>query len=244
MLCCLVYWSSVSRVLLQLVHFILDEETQNVIAFDFPIELFSKCLRNGNFQSVIHSFKMKLAKREDGHPCIRVVIDSPGAINGPDRIISHELPVNVYNNSLILADDAIVACPHEPKCDVTILVSSLRILKNVIERIRNVGHVVTLTYNRSNGSFHCSMSNDLVSIKTQFEKVELKSDENITAGVSREVNREVSVPIDANKLLRVLSSHVLNPAKVHLGLKHDTYVVLSVQIDAIMMQYVLPCFSV
>ena len=218
----------------------LDEEANNVIAIDFPIELFSKSLRNGNFQSAIRCFKMKLAKREDGQPCVRVVIESPGAVSGPDRIVSHELPVNIYNNQLIISNDAIVATPQDPACDVTIVVSSLRILKNVIERIRNVGHVVTLSYSKNSGAFECSMSNDQVSIKTRFEHVDIKPHVTQTT----DVKSEVSVHIDANKLLKILASHALNPVRVFLGLKHDTCVILSIQIDAIVMQYVLPCFSV
>ena len=220
----------------------LDDEANHVIAIDFPIELFSKSLRNGNFQSAIRCFKMKLAKREDGQPCVRVVIESPGAVNGPDRIVSHELPVNIYNNQLIISNDAIVASPQDPACDVTIAVSSLRILKNVIERIRNVGHVVTLSYSKNSGEFECSMSNDQVSIKTRFENVDIKPATQVSQ--TTDAKSEVSVHIDANKLLKILASHALNPVRVFLGLKHDTCVALSIQIDAIVMQYVLPCFSV
>ena len=112
---------------------------------------------------------MKLIQK-DNQPCIKLVIESPGAaFDGPDRIVSHEIPVNLYSKHLVLANDPLVSVPVEPTCDIVVAVPSLRIFKNVIERIRNLSNVIILGFQRQGSVFFVRMLNDIVSVKTQFK---------------------------------------------------------------------------
>ena len=217
-----------------------------MIALDFPLELFSKCLKSGSSGSSrieMSCIKLKLCKR-DNQPTMRIAMRSQSENSVVQRGgVSHELPVHVYNTSLVLSKDPLVATPNPPKCHFIIVISSVRVFRSVIERIRNVGHVATLSFNHSTGVLSCLMSNDMVSIETQFGQVRL-IDESGEDVENRENVSEATVCVDANRLLRALQPNLVHPIKVLLGLKNDSFAVITLQIDTLVAQYIVPHFSV
>ncbi|CAG5116939.1 unnamed protein product, partial [Candidula unifasciata] len=105
--------------------------------------------------------KVKLTKKHV--PCLTVEIDLPGnSIH--QRLVVHDVPVTVVARKLWPDYTE----PEMPKFDVSIELPQLKLLKNVVDKMKNLSNYMTLSAN-ANGDMKLSVETDMVAISTHFQ---------------------------------------------------------------------------
>jgi len=180
------------------------------------------------------SLKIKLTKKQ--LPCLTFEIELP-SLRSKSQMVTHDIPVSVI--PVRLWSEFLE--PEMPDFHVCICMPSLKVLKNIGEKLKNISSYVTLHANQL-GVMKFSTETELVSTRLTFTGLETpKLDEDSQApSNSWPQNEFASVRIDIKKLLQLFASQQINPFKVVCNVINNSAVHFFIVHDDISLQYFIP----
>ncbi|KAJ8311186.1 hypothetical protein KUTeg_011263, partial [Tegillarca granosa] len=104
--------------------------------------------------------KIKLTKKHG--PCLTVDVDLP-TLGTHSRTVVHDIPVSVIPRRLWQDYEE----PELPQFDVSITMPQIKMLRNVVDKMKNLSNFVVLSANQ-NGEMKLLVETDMVSISTHF----------------------------------------------------------------------------
>ncbi|UYV62993.1 HUS1 [Cordylochernes scorpioides] len=147
------------------------------------------------------------------------------------RNVTHDVPVQVIPRRLW--DD--YQEPQMPPYDISVYLPNLRILRNVLERMKNIFTFLEVKVNR-NQDMSLSLDAPTVLISTHFKDLSQPTD--TARGLSN--ISEARVRIDIRKFLHFLTSQSVNPMRVICNVAHKKCLHLFLMHEDIALQYILP----
>ncbi|ESN99016.1 hypothetical protein HELRODRAFT_186499 [Helobdella robusta] len=205
-------------------------ETANEIYLSVNVENFLKCLKCSQNAK---SLKIKLTRK--GSPCLTFEVEQP-TLSGTSRKVMHDSAVELIERKF-WGD---FAEPLLPQFGVSIYMPPLKIVKNVIERMKNLSNHVIVGANHE-GEMVFKIEKDLVNVSTHFENLTypgLKTQPRKPLSCnSKEV---VEVKVDVKKLAQLLSGQQINPTKVICNITPDEMLHLILINEDMSLQYFIP----
>ncbi|XP_022087084.1 checkpoint protein HUS1-like [Acanthaster planci] len=181
------------------------------------------------------SVKVKLTKKFS--PCLTFDIELPSR-TGHSRNVVHDVPVNVIPKSLWSEYSE----PTVPDFDVSICMPPLKALRNVVERMKNLGSYMELSANQ-NGEMRLRVETDQVTVSTHFKDLEIpewvnEGSESQTQG--RQPDEMVGARVDIRRFLQFLTGQQLNPPKIICNIVDNRLIHFFLLQEDISMQYSMP----
>ncbi|KAM4029389.1 checkpoint protein HUS1 isoform 1-T1 [Anomaloglossus baeobatrachus] len=179
---------------------------QNDIFLELVPENLSRALKTAQNAKAV---KIKLTNKHC--PCITVAVELP-SLSSTSRIVTHDIPVSVIPRRLWNDFKE----PTVPDFDVSIYLPAIKMMKNVVERMKNLSNFIVIEANR-NGEINLKIETDLVSVSTHFKDlgnppwVSDESSQNSTQERDQDTMSEARV--DIKKLLQFLAGQQVNPNK-------------------------------
>ncbi|XP_070393814.1 checkpoint protein HUS1 isoform X4 [Dermacentor albipictus] len=174
-------------------------EEFNEIYLDVVADHIVKALKSA---AAAKSLKVKLTKRQT--PCLSFEIELPSLVS-TSRTVVHDVPVSViprrlWNN---------FAQPDVEEGDIVTHMPSLKVMKNVVDKMKNLSSYATITISSDHG-MTVSVQTDMVTVTTHFKGLQFPLSRDGT--VSHDGVYEAR--IDLRKLVPVLLAQQLNPRQV------------------------------
>ncbi|KAH9515175.1 DNA damage checkpoint control protein [Bulinus truncatus] len=185
--------------------------------------------------------KIKLTKKTN--PCLTVEIDLPTG-GSHQRQVVHDIPVLVVPRK----HWSDYTEPEMPKFDVSITMPQLKLLKNVVDKMKNLSNYLSLSANRS-GEMKLSVETDMVAVSTHFQNLThptwSRDCGQSFLQSSNELEKKVFVTarIDIRKFAQFLNSQQVNPKTVVCNIVHHRMVHFFLMHDDLSLQYFLPVIS-
>eukprot|EP01098_Paradermamoeba_levis_P003425 TRINITY_DN1563_c0_g1_i1.p1 TRINITY_DN1563_c0_g1~~TRINITY_DN1563_c0_g1_i1.p1 ORF type:complete len:155 (-),score=23.71 TRINITY_DN1563_c0_g1_i1:53-517(-) len=148
--------------------------------------------------------------------------------------ILQEIPINLLSSAQL----AQYTEPPLPDPDVYIMMPSLKALRPVIERMKNISEFLHLTANM-NGELEVSVETDMVSIATLYGNLEHPQIEG-KSPPKLDAEQKVQVKISIKQFVQFLYSYQVGPTNVICCLVENRAVVLHVLLDDLYITYYLP----
>lgn len=219
-------------------------QEHNEIYLELAAESLSKAFKSTQAARVV---KMKLTKKAT--PCITLEVDLPSA-SGYNRTIVHDIPAKVLPTKL-WGDYQQPATGH---FDVSLYLPPMKVLKNVVDRMKNLSSGVIISANR-NGELVLKIETDMVNVSTFFkgliQPIWEGSDgadgaqQSGRAPVDGDRVRDfTSIQVDIKKLAQFLVAQQISTDRVVLNLVSDQTAQLIVLYDNVVIQYVIPAVAV
>ena len=205
---------------------------KNEIYLEFQGDQLSKTLSSLK-ASQPQSVKMKLTKKHS--PCLTFEIELMTS-TGLSRSVVHDIPVSVVPRRLWSEYDE----PAMPDFHVSIYLPQFKMLRTVVERMKNLTTNITISANRE-GSLSLSVETDVVSVETHFKDLG-----NPVVDQSAEVSSQsefVSAMINIKKLNHFLWGDQVNPNKVVCNVVKDKMIHLFLLHDDVSIQYFIPAVA-
>ncbi|XP_006821568.1 checkpoint protein HUS1-like [Saccoglossus kowalevskii] len=189
------------------------------------------------------SVKVKLTKKHT--PCLTFDVQLP-SLSVSSRNVVHDVPVNVIARRLWEDYQE----PPMPEFDISIYMPPLRLLRNVIDRMKNLSSYVILSGN-GNGEMNLSVETDMVSVTTHFRDLsnptwnkdgELEESQYEISQDGQSQNF-VSARIDIKKFSNFLIGQQMNPSKVICNIVHNKVIHFFLIQDDLSLQYFIPVIS-
>ena len=205
----------------------------NQIYVEMAAEQLSQALKSAQTAQIV---KIKLTKKHVACLTTEIVLPS---LAGRSRSVTHDIPVGIISQRLWPEYQEPTMLPH----DVSICLPPLRLLKSVIERLKNMDGCLILTAN-SKGSLTLQVETDVVSVTTYFKDLENPvvegSDSGMTAGGGgQDPEQRVEVRLDIRRFLQFIAAQG-TPEKVICNLAGRRGIQLFVLMDSVHIQYFLP----
>ncbi|XP_055936529.1 checkpoint protein HUS1-like [Argiope bruennichi] len=174
------------------------------------------------------SIKLKLTKKHV--PCLTLEVELP-SLHSNSRCVVHDVPVLVIPRRLWEQFQE----PSMIQFDVSIYMPSLKTVRSVVERMKNIGTFMTM-FASSDGEIDLRCETDTVMITTHFKDLNLTS---VSAHTSEKIKAECR--IDIRKFNQFLFGQQINPAKVVCNITNHQMVQFFLLHDDVSIQYFLPC---
>ncbi|XP_026463585.1 checkpoint protein HUS1-like [Ctenocephalides felis] len=159
---------------------------------------------------------IKLAKKDQ--PCLSLKIEQPSISSQEIRIVRHDIPVIVIPRRIWTQYEQ----PVLPEPDISIIMPSLKRVKNVLERVKTFSPYVEVEINK-NGYLTITSETDMTRISVYFNNLVIL-DNKLTG--SEEV---ASCQIKIKKLLLFLSAEQVQHTRAVCTIKSDLYVHISLE---------------
>jgi len=190
----------------------------------------SKALRNCANATTV---KIKLSKKQVA--CISVEIALP-AQGTTQRIVTHDVPITLIPLSHWKEYEE----PTMPEFDVSIYLPPLRILRTVVERIKNLDNHVTVSASWE-GNMTLRVNSELVNTTTYFNDLDVPQLLNGLAPSNKSSTAEVTVEI--KKLSIFLSGQTLGSCRAICNIVSGRALQLFLIQDDVQLQYFLPAIE-
>ncbi|XP_054710746.1 checkpoint protein HUS1-like [Uloborus diversus] len=203
----------------------LSEEC-NEIYLEFQLDNLATAFRSAQ---AAKSVKLKLTKKHV--PCLTLEVELP-SLHSHSRVVVHDVPVLVIPRRLWEQFQE----PTMIQYDVSIYMPSMKVMRSVAERMKNIGTFMTMSAS-SDGEIHLRCETDTVTITTHFKDLNLTS-----VAAAPDGNRQLAeCRIDVRKFNQFLMGQQINPAKVVCNITHHQMVQFFLLHDDVSIQYFLPC---
>lgn len=207
----------------------------NEIYLELIPDNLTKCLRcSQNAKSI----KIKLTKKST--PCLTFEVELP-SVTGNSRVVVHDVPVTVIPRRLW----AELAEPSMPEFAVSIYMPSLKILRNVIDRMKNLSNFVSIMANNS-GEMKLMLETDLVTVSTYFRDLghpQWRDESSQNNKEQSDATEFAEARVDIRKFAQFLSGQQVNPLKVICNIATDRMVHLFMLHEDVSLQYYMPSVS-
>ncbi|GFR92541.1 checkpoint protein HUS1-like [Elysia marginata] len=185
--------------------------------------------------------KVKLTKKN--FPCLTIEVDLPsGSVH--QRLVVHDIPVSVVARK----HWPDFTEPEMPRFDVSIALPQLRLLKNVVDKMKNLSNYVAVSANNS-GEMKVSVETDMVSISTHFQNLFNpswnKDDSQTQPSMSedRDPQQFATSRVDIRRFAQFLNSQQVNPDRIICNVVHHRMLHFFLLHDDVSLQYFLPVVS-
>nr|CAG4651558.1 EOG090X0TJE [Simocephalus serrulatus]SVE94683.1 EOG090X0TJE [Simocephalus serrulatus] len=195
----------------------------NEIYLEFVAENFVKTLSALKVSSTAKSVKIKLTKKLSS-PCLTFEIDLPSGSNHT-RLVVHDIPVNLVPRRLW--SDYTEPDAMDP--DISVHMPQLRLLKSIVERMKNLANMATL-HITAEGSLTLTVETDTVSVTSHFDYLH----------VEKQKEDEASVTIELKRLSNFLANEQLSPSRVLCDVVQSKVMHLNFLSDSYSLQFYLP----
>ncbi|KAL5010696.1 hypothetical protein ScPMuIL_013001 [Solemya velum] len=176
--------------------------------------------------------KIKLTKKNT--PYLTVEVDLP-TLSAHSRTVVHDIPVYVVPRRLWPEYEE----PKLPDFDVSIVMPQLKLLRNIVDKMKNLSNYVALSANQ-NGEMKLMVETDMVSVSTHFRDL-------LNPAVNRGDDSEEPDPevfsearIDIRKLAQFLVGQQINYTRVICNIVHRRVVHFLLLHDDVSLQYFMP----
>ncbi|XP_062593869.1 checkpoint protein HUS1-like isoform X2 [Saccostrea cucullata] len=213
-------------------------EEANEIFLEVAPENLMKALKTAQNAKWI---KIKLTKKHA--PCLTFEVDLP-TLSSHSRTVVHDIPVTVIPRR----NWADYEEPEVPQFDVTIAMPQLKLLKNVVDKMKNLSNFVVLSANQ-NGEMKLMVETDMVSITTHFRDLvnPVSRDKVLSSqssdGSNSDPQQFSDARIDIRKFAQFLSGQQVNPTKVICNIVRRKVVHFFLLHDDVSLQYFMPVVS-
>nr|SVE84689.1 EOG090X0TJE [Daphnia pulex] len=195
----------------------------NEIYLEFVAENVARTLSALKVSGTAKSVKIKLTKKLSS-PCLTFEIDLPSGSNH-SRLVVHDIPVNLVPRRLW--NDYVEPEVVDP--DISVHMPQLRLMKSIIERMKNLANMATL-HVTSEGLLTLTVETEAVSVTSHFDHLH----------VEKQKEDEASVTIELKRLSNFLAHEQLNPQKVVCDVLQSKLMHLNFLSDSYSLQYFLP----
>ncbi|XP_023237915.1 checkpoint protein HUS1-like [Centruroides sculpturatus] len=179
------------------------------------------------------TLKIKLTKKHA--PCLTLENELP-SLSSYSRLVIHDVPVRVI--PVRFWDE--FQEPEMLQFDVSLYMPPLKIVRNIIDRMKNLDSFVTLSASPE-GILVLQVENDIVTVKTRFTNLEIPSGTGQNEDADPELPAEVRVNI--KKLSQFLFGEQVNPLRVICNIIHNKMIHFFLLHDDVSLQFFLPCVS-
>ncbi|XP_057712046.1 checkpoint protein HUS1 isoform X2 [Corythoichthys intestinalis] len=181
------------------------------------------------------SVKVKLTNKHC--PCLTIAAELP-TMSSISRVVTHDVPVEVVPRRLWHEFQE----PGVPDFDVSVYLPPLKIMKNVVDRMKNLSNFLVVEADAS-GQMTLKIETDLVSVTTYFKDLgNPQWDERDTRdGGDADVTAEARV--DIRKLQQFLVGQQVNPSKAICNIVHQRVLHLILLHDDVSLQYFIPAVA-
>lgn len=211
-------------------------EEDNEIYLELSPENLMKALKTTQSAKWV---KIKLTKKHS--PCLTVEVDLP-TLSAHSRTVVHDIPVTVIPRRLWQDFDE----PELPQFDVSVVMPQLKLLRNVVEKMKNLSNFVVLSANRM-GEMKLMVETDMVSISTHFRDLINPTSRDPVYNNSSQEDRDpqafYKTRIDIRKLSQFLASQQFNPSRVICNVVNNRTVHFLLLQDEVSLQYFMPVIS-
>ncbi|KAK3783866.1 hypothetical protein RRG08_001898 [Elysia crispata] len=210
----------------------------NEIYLEVAPDLLVRSLRTAHSAKWV---KVKLTKKN--FPCLTIEVDLPsGSVH--QRLVIHDIPVSVVARK----HWPDFTEPEMPRFDVSIAMPQMRLLKNVVDKMKNLSNYVSLSANNS-GEMKVSVETDMASISTHFQNLFNpswnKDNTQTQAPMSqdRDPQEFATSRVDIRRFAQFLNSQQVNPDRVICNVVHHRMLHFFLLHDDVSLQYFLPVVS-
>ncbi|XP_063306697.1 checkpoint protein HUS1 isoform X5 [Pelobates fuscus] len=124
---------------------------------------------------------------------------------------------------------------------VSIYLPTLKIMKNVVERMKNLSNFMVIEANRI-GEFNLKIETDLVSVSTHFK--DLRNPPWVSDTLpERDSVHMVEARVDIRKLLQFLAGQQVNPTKAICNIVHKRMIHFLLLHEDVSLQYFIPAMA-
>ncbi|XP_071941689.1 checkpoint protein HUS1-like [Antedon mediterranea] len=178
------------------------------------------------------SLKIKLTKKLS--PCLTFFVELC-SVSGHSRNVNHDVPVNVIPKRLW--DD--FQEPTIPDFDVSINMPSLKFLKNVVERMKNIGSYLELSANQ-NGDMTLKVESQMATVSTHFKSLQVQYFDDEPSVSTRNKDEMFGAKIDIKRFQTFFSGLQLNPQKIICNIVDNRLVHFLLLQEDLSLQYSMP----
>ncbi|XP_028919539.1 checkpoint protein HUS1 [Ornithorhynchus anatinus] len=207
-------------------------EEYNEIYLELTAENLSRALKTAQNAKTV---KIKLTNKHC--PCLTIAVELP-SLSSSSRIVTHDIPVGVIPRKLWIDFRE----PRVPDFDVSIYLPMLKIMKSVVERMKNISNYIVIEANLS-GEMNLKIETDLVSVTTHFKDLGNPPWTSEDTSQGRDPDRMSEVRIDIRKLLQFLAGQQVNPTKALCNIASNRLVHFILLHEDVSLQYFIPALA-
>ncbi|KAK2154553.1 hypothetical protein LSH36_265g01028 [Paralvinella palmiformis] len=211
-------------------------EEANEIFLELPPENLVRAMKTAQSAK---SVKIKLTKKHS--PCLTFEVEQP-SLSSHSRTVVHDIPVHIIPRRLWDEFDE----PEMPDFDISIYMPNARVLRNVVDRMKNLSNFVSISANQ-NGAMRVKVEADQVTVETHFKDLEYPTWSGPSDIGQRSRNRDpaefVEARIDIRRLAQFLSGQQVNPSKIICNIVDTRVVHFFLLHDDVSLQYFMPAIS-
>ncbi|XP_051025454.1 checkpoint protein HUS1B [Acomys russatus] len=204
-------------------------EEFNEIYLELMAEHLARAVRNAGNAS---SLKLQLTNKQ--RPCLTVAVEL-ASCPGHTRAMVHDLPVRVLPRRWWKACTA----PRVRASDVSVYLPALKTLKNIVEKMANVGDRVLVEANL-NGKMNLSVETDTVTIKSYFKNLGIPPKSVLGLSQGKDPENMVQVRVNNRKLLQFFDGQQINPTVALCNILSNTLLHLVLVHEDTSLQYFIP----
>ncbi|KAK9719822.1 Hus1-like protein [Popillia japonica] len=214
-------------------------DVHNQIYLSLSTSMLSKSLSTVKYHA--YSLKIKLTHKQT--PCITLEIEQASDDGAQGRECVHDIPVEVIG--VKYWDDYIE--PQFNDFHVTIQMPSLKHIKNIVERMKNMSHSLIVSANKY-GRLTLKIKTNMISLSAHFPDLSVESfavdqtqlPDSDSENEAEDFSTVVSANVDIKKFLMFLYGMQLNNSKTICSIVHGKMVKLHLeQPGALSLQYFL-----
>lgn len=207
----------------------------NEICLEVTPENLARALKTAQNAKAV---KIKLTKKHC--PCLTLAAELP-TLSTVSRVVIHDIPVDIIPRRLWNDFKE----PDMPDFDVSIYLPPLKIIKNVVDRMKNLSNFLVMEANL-NGEMNLKIETDLVSVTTHFKDLgnpPWGDDGSQRQAQSRDPGSMVHTRVDIRKLQQFLMGQQVNPSKAMCNIVHKRIIHLILLHEDVSLQYFIPAVA-
>ena len=206
-------------------------EEHNEIYLELIPENLVRCLKSAQSAK---SVKLKLTKKNT--PCLTFEVELP-SLGVQSRLVTHDVPVNVIPRRLWDEFQE----PEMPDFDVSIYMPMLKVLRNIVDRMKNLSNYLILSANQL-GEMKLNVETDMVSVTTHFRDLSMPSWSRNEAEDQdqRDPADFAEARIDIRKFAQFLLGQQVNPSKTICNIVDGRVAHFFLLHDDVSLQYFMP----
>ncbi|XP_064396750.1 checkpoint protein HUS1-like [Halichondria panicea] len=208
------------------------KDESNEIYLELNIEQLSRALKSALTAQVL---KIKLTKKQG--PCLTLEILLP-TMTGAHRTVVHDIPVAVVPVRLWPDYQE----PDMPEIDVSIYLPPLKLLKNIVDRMKTMSNFVTISANM-NGELNIKLQTDSVTVTTYFKDLQNHHFQDTSMSESRDNDLTMcEARVDIRKFSQFVQGQFV-PTKVICNVIDGRGLQIFLLHEDVSLQYYIPAVS-
>ncbi|XP_048122796.1 checkpoint protein HUS1-like [Alosa alosa] len=211
----------------------------NEICLELAPENISRALKTAqNAKSV----KIKLTKKhcpcltQETLPLSHPRNTAPPSLSSVSRVVTHDIPVDVIPRRMWHDFKE----PSMPDFDVSVYLPHLKIMKNVVDRMKNLSNYLVIEANLS-GEMNLKIETDLVAVTTHFKDLGNPPWGMTHSHTHTHTSHMAHTRVDIRKLQQFLAGQQVNPSKAMCNIIHKQIVHLILL--HVSLQYFIPAVA-